>query len=105
MCAASLGPGNQCATTLPAFAGATTNRDVVVATLGAMNRLPGTASIPIFAALAYAHLGVTDSVFSRLRAAVEIHDDSFTHLITSRTFEPYESDPRWDAIVGEVRRR
>jgi serine/threonine-protein kinase len=105
MCAASLGPGNQCATMLPAFTGDTANHEAVLATLGAMRRLPGTTSVPVFAALGYARLGMADSVFSRLRAAVELHDDSFTHLITSRTFEPYESDPRWDAIVGEVRRR
>ena len=105
MCATVLGPSNQCATMLPAFTGDTANRAAVLATLGAMQGLPGATSVPVFAALGYARLGMADSVFSRLRAAVELHDDSFTHLITNKAFEPYESDPRWDAIVGEVRRR
>jgi hypothetical protein len=37
--------------------------------------------------------------------AVSVHDDSFTHLITSPAFASVQSDPRWDAIVGAVRRR
>ena len=53
----------------------------------------------------YARLGVTDSVFSRLAAGVASYDDSFAHLITLPVFTPYQSDPRWDAIVGQVRRR
>jgi hypothetical protein len=32
-------------------------------------------------------------------------DDAFLHLITLRDFEKYHDDPRWDAIVGAVRRR
>jgi serine/threonine-protein kinase len=61
--------------------------------------------IPLGEALEYARLGMPDSVFSRLAVAVRAHDDSFTHLITSPAFASVESDPRWDAIVGAVRRQ
>jgi hypothetical protein len=50
-------------------------------------------------------MGMPDSVFARLAVAVRRHDDVITHLITSTAFRPDESDPRWDAIVGTVRRR
>ena len=94
-----------CRHTLSPFAGKPFDRDSSLAVLGAMARWPVARSIPTFAAIAYAKLGVADSVFARLRAAIDTHDDTFTHLITNRAFEPYQSDPRWDTIVGEVRRR
>jgi hypothetical protein len=87
------------------LAGVSGNGDEALATLGALGRLAGSAGIPTFAALGYARLGMADSVFSRLRLAVERHDDVFTHLITNRAFAPFQSDPRWDEIVGAVRRR
>jgi serine/threonine-protein kinase len=94
-----------CRHTLSSIAGTPFDRDSSLAALGAMAHWPVSVGIPTFAAIAYAKLGVRDSVFARLRAAVDGHDDTFTHLITNKAFEPYQSDPRWDAIVGEVRRR
>ena len=40
-----------------------------------------------------------------MSVAIARRDDSFAHLITSQDFARYHSDPRWDAIVGETRRR
>ena len=104
-CEIALGPAARCRHTLSVFAGTPINRDSSLAVYGARAGLPAAIGVPTFAAIAYAKLGVTDSVFARLRAAVDGHDDTFTHLITNKAFEPYQSDPRWDAIVGEVRRR
>jgi serine/threonine protein kinase len=53
----------------------------------------------------FAQLGMADSMFARLSAAIATHDDVFMHVITMPAFARYQSDPRWDAIVGEVRRR
>jgi serine/threonine-protein kinase len=105
MCETYMGAVNRCAGTLSVLAGVSGNGDEALATLGALGRLAGSAGIPTFAALGYARLGMADSVFSRLRVAVERHDDVFTHLITNRAFDPFQSDPRWDEIVGAVRRR
>ncbi len=105
LCTVTLGPGIRCAGTLAALAGVSEDRPGQLAALAAMGRLPGVSGFPTFAALAYARLGIADSVFSRLRMAVDRHDDTFTHLITNVVFTPFHADPRWDAIVGQVRRR
>jgi hypothetical protein len=73
--------------------------------IGALDRLPRTLGSPMWAAMIYARLGMADSMFSRLSTAITRRDDAFTHLITSPDFKRYQADPRWDAIVGEVRRR
>jgi TolB-like protein len=95
----------QCSQTLSVFASRPGTREQALTALGAIGRLPGPMSIPTFAAVGYARLGLADSVFSRLRRAVQLHDDTFTHVITNRAFKTYQSDPRWDEIVGAVRRR
>ena len=48
---------------------------------------------------------MADSMFARLSAAIATHDDVLMHVITMPAFARYQMDPRWDAIVGEVRRR
>ena len=96
---------DECAATLAPLAGAPENRNATLAALGRLGRQRGATGTPTFAAIIYARLGMPDSVFSRLAVAVERHDDTFTHLITVPDFRPYQSDPRWDAIVGAVRRR
>jgi hypothetical protein len=88
-----------------ALAGVAGARDDALSALGAMGRQPGVAGQPMWTAMVYAKLGVADSVFARLGAAVRLHDDAFAHLVTFPQFSRYQSDPRWDAIVGEVRRR
>jgi eukaryotic-like serine/threonine-protein kinase len=80
-------------------------RAATVVVLGKMADRSAQFSSPAWAAMGYAQLGMADSMFSRLSAAVATHDDIFLHVITMPTFAPYRSDPRWDAIVGEVRRR
>ncbi len=105
LCEASFGRDLRCSGTLTALAGSPGNHAAQLVALGSVGRLAGVNGFPAFAALAYARLGMADSVFSRLRTAVDRHDDTFTHLITNRVFEPFHADPRWDAIVGAVRRR
>jgi TolB-like protein/tRNA A-37 threonylcarbamoyl transferase component Bud32 len=78
------------------------------ATIALFNSMPTRtefASPPAWSALQYAQLGMADSMFARLSAAIATHDDVFMHVITMPAFARYQSDPRWDAIVGEVRRR
>ena len=92
-----------------AMAGAFTNdparRAAAVAALGKSGR-PGAIEIePGFAVLAYARLGMTDSVFSRISAGIASRDDVLLHTINWPSLEPYHKDPRWDAIVGAMRRR
>lgn len=105
LCEASMAPADRCRGIMAAVAGVPEHRDEALAALGALGRLPGASGTPTFAAIGYARLGMADSVFSRLRAAVERHDDTFTHLITHTAFAPFQADPRWDQIVGAVRRR
>lgn len=100
-----MGSPTACAAVLGFIAGDTTNRAAVIRGLDEGGRRSGAAGVPTFEAWVYARLGMPDSVFSRLAVAVQRHDDVFTHLITSAAFRQYESDPRWDAIVGAVRRR
>jgi len=83
----------------------TATRSAALAALHQMGHERGAFGQPTFAALEYTRLGMPDSAFSRLAAAVSSHDDAFTHLITSPTFASLQSDPRWDAIVGAVRRQ
>jgi hypothetical protein len=104
-CEIAMGGGSRCRHTLSVFAGTPFNRDSSIAELGARAGLPAAIGVPTFAAIAYAKLGMPDSMFARLRAAIDGHDDTFAQLITSTVFEPDQSDRRWDAIVGEVRRR
>jgi TolB-like protein/tRNA A-37 threonylcarbamoyl transferase component Bud32 len=100
-----LGSPGSCAAVLGFIAGDTMDRAAVIRGLDESALRSGAAGAPTFTAWVYARLGMPDSVFSRLAVAVQRHDDVFTHLITSTAFRPYESDPRWDAIVGTVRRR
>jgi hypothetical protein len=100
-----MGSPGSCAAVLGFIAGDTMDRAAVIRGLDESARRSGAAGAPTFTAWVYARLGMPDSVFSRLAVAVQRHDDVFTHLITSTAFRPYESDPRWDAIVGTVRRR
>jgi hypothetical protein len=100
-----MGSPDACAAVLGFIAGDPVDRATVIRGLDESARQSGAAGAPTFTAWVYARLGMPDSVFSRLAVAVQRHDDVFTHLITSTAFRPYESDPRWDAIVGTVRRR
>jgi hypothetical protein len=104
-CTAGVGDGDKCAATIGLLVGLPRSRESGLASLGALSRLPRALGTPTLAAMIYARLGISDSMFSRLRVAVERRDDSFAHLITSPAFTKYHSDPRWDTIVGEVRRR
>lgn len=104
-CEAGVGFRGSCAVVLGVLAGIPAMRDAGLANVGAFGRLPRTLGNPTWAAMVYAHVGMADSMFSRLRVAVDRRDDVFGHLITMPMFAKYESDPRWDAIVGEARRR
>jgi hypothetical protein len=66
---------------------------------------PGVTGAPGYAALAYAALGMPDSMFSRLSVAIARRDDVLEHTITAPPFAPYRKDPRWDAIIGAMQRR
>lgn len=94
-----------CEAMMGAVAGESAARPAALATLAEMGRRPGTTGAPMLAALVYARLGMPDSVFARIAVAVSRHDDSFTHVITYPDLTRLQSDPRWDAIVGAVRRR
>ncbi|MEP6621542.1 MAG: protein kinase [bacterium] len=104
-CVVGIGLGNTCDAALGLIAGIPAMRAQGLAGLAARARLPRTLGTPTWAAMVYAHIGMPDSMFSRLRIAIDRRDDVFGHLITMPAFAKYESDPRWDAIVGEVRRR
>jgi TolB-like protein/tRNA A-37 threonylcarbamoyl transferase component Bud32 len=92
-----------------AISGAFTNdrgrRAEAIAALGDAGHKRGISIEPGFAVLAYAKLGMADSMFSRISAGIASRDDVLLHTITSPLLEPYHKDPRWDAIVGGVRRR
>jgi len=105
MCEHGVVAANLCVPMVSALAGVAGARDEALSALGAMGRHPGVAGQPMWTAMVYAKLGVADSVFARLDAAVRVHDDAFAHLVTFPQFSRYRSDPRWDAIVGAVRRR
>ena len=104
-CAAGAGSKNTCAITLGLVAGVPGTREPGLAMLGGRDRAHRALGAPTWAAMVYARLGMADSVFSRLTAAIARRDDAFAHLITSPDFARYQADPRWDAIVGAVRRR
>ncbi|HEV7991070.1 MAG TPA: protein kinase, partial [Gemmatimonadaceae bacterium] len=104
-CAASFSSADRCRAMLGLIAGVPEMREAGLVLLGGLDRAPRVLRSPVLAAMIYARLGMADSMFSRLRSGIAQHDDSFTHLITARDFATYQSDPRWDAIVGEVRRR
>ena len=74
------------------------------AVLDTLGTRRGLLAQPSFAALGYAILGAPDSMFARLAVAIRRRDDSFSYLIGNAAFAPYARDPRWDAIVGAVRR-
>jgi TolB-like protein len=104
-CAAGVGAGNTCGSVIGLITGRPGVREQGLAQLGARGQVPRTLGTPTWAAMVYAHIGIADSMFSRLTVAIERRDDVFGHLITMPMFAKYESDPRWDAIVGEARRR
>jgi hypothetical protein len=103
-CAVGQESRSTCAETMALLGGVPGHREAGLAALGARARLPGVTGSPTWAAMVYAHVGMADSMFSRLAVAVDRRDDVFGHLITYRGFAPYKQDPRWDAIVGAVRR-
>ncbi len=105
MCEAGVGFRNNCAAVLGLIAPVPARRDAGLAALGAFGRLPRTLGNPTWSAMAYAHVGMPDSMFARLAVAVDRRDDVFGHLITLPVFAKYQADPRWDAIVGAARRR
>jgi hypothetical protein len=104
-CSTSFGLSNTCAITMGLLAGVPRTREAGLAIIGARDRLPRALGAPAWTAMVYARLGMADSMFSRLSIAIARRDDAFTHLITSPDFARYHADPRWDAIVGEARRR
>ncbi|MEP7086164.1 MAG: protein kinase [Gemmatimonadota bacterium] len=88
-----------------AFSADPARRAAAAEQLGEMGRLPGVTGAPGYTALAYAGLGMADSVFARLTVAVDRRDDVLEHTVTQRLFEPYHKDPRWDKIIGAMQRR
>ena len=88
-----------------ALTGTPEGRAATIAILNSMSKRTEFASPPAWSAFQYAQLGMADSMFARLSVAITAHDDVFMHVITMPAFAPYQSDPRWDAVVGEVRRR
>ena len=95
----------KCEDLYAAVTGTSEGRAATIAILNSMSKGTAFASPPAWSAFQYAQLGMADSMFARLSAAIAVHDDVFTHVITMPAFARYQSDPRWDAIVGEVRRR
>jgi serine/threonine-protein kinase len=104
-CTAGVGQGNACDAALGLIAGIPTLHEQGLARLGSRAQLPRTLGTPTWSAMVYAHIGMPDSMFSRLQVAIDRRDDVFAHLITMPVFTKYQSDPRWDRLVGEVRRR
>jgi hypothetical protein len=88
-----------------ALTGTPEGRAATIAILNSMSKRTEFASPPAWSAFQYAQLGMADSMFARLSVAITAHDDVFMHVITMPAFARYQSDPRWDAVVGEVRRR
>ncbi|MBA2684971.1 MAG: protein kinase [Gemmatimonadaceae bacterium] len=95
----------RCTGVYGAFSADPARRAAAAEQLGEMGRLPGVTGAPGYTALAYAGLGMADSVFARLAVAVERRDDVLEHTVTAGLFEPYHKDPRWDKIVGAMQRR
>jgi tetratricopeptide (TPR) repeat protein len=95
----------KCEDLYAAVSGTPEGRAATIALLNSMPRHAEFASPPAWSAFQYAQLGMADSMFARLAAAIATHDDVFMHVITMPAFARYQTDPRWDAIVGEVRRR
>ncbi|MDQ2929326.1 MAG: protein kinase [Gemmatimonadota bacterium] len=104
-CEATGQPQARCTGLYGAFSADPALRAAAVQELGAMGRLPGVTGVPGFTALAYAGLGMADSVFARLAVAIARRDDILEHTVTAQLFAPYHKDPRWDAIIGAMRRR
>ena len=88
-----------------AFTNDGARRATAIAALGDAGRQRGISIEPGFAVLAYARLGMADSMFSRIQAGISSRDDVLLHTITSPLLEPYHKDPRWDSLVGGMRRR
>jgi len=105
LCSAGAESERSCADVIGLIAGRENARAAGLAQLGARSHAPRTLGAPTWSAMVYAHIGMPDSMFSRLRVAIERRDDSFGYLITMPMFAKYQGDPRWDALVGEVRRR
>jgi serine/threonine-protein kinase len=98
-------PATFCEAVYAWVTGTPQGRAATVAALDGMAEPSSPYRSPAWAALGYAQIGMPDSMFSRLRAAIAQHDDVFLHVISMPMFARYHDDPRWDAIVGEVRRR
>lgn len=58
-----------------------------------------------FRAIAYSRLGATDSAFAALREMGRNNISNAMAFINSPWFKPLHDDPRWDQIVGAMRRR
>jgi len=95
----------KCEDLYAALTGTAEGRAATISILNGMSSSTQFASPPAWSAFQYAQLGMADSMFARLSLAIASHDDVFMHVITMPAFARYQSDPRWDAIVGEVRRR
>ncbi|HXT47527.1 MAG TPA: hypothetical protein VN717_02750, partial [Gemmatimonadaceae bacterium] len=104
-CKAGEIPGQECEAAYASVSGTPEGRAATIAQLNGESGRTSFAAPPAWTALQYAQLGMADSMFSRLGVAIATHDDVFLHVITMPAFARYHSDPRWDAIVGEVRRR
>jgi Tfp pilus assembly protein PilF len=61
--------------------------------------------VPAFRATAYARLGMADSAFSSLRQSIAEHDANAFAFVNSPWLKPLRNDPRFDQIMGEMRRR
>ncbi|MEO8881648.1 MAG: protein kinase [Gemmatimonadaceae bacterium] len=105
MCQATGDSPTMCTGAYGAFSNDPARRAAARQALAAMGRMPGVTGAPGYAALAYASLGMPDSVFSRLAVAIARRDDVLEHTIAAPPFAPYHKDPRWDAIIGAMQRR
>ena len=61
--------------------------------------------LPGFRAAAYGRLGMADSAFSSLRQSIAEHDANSFVFINSPWLKAMRNDPRFEQIVGELRRR
>jgi serine/threonine-protein kinase len=102
--AAGMAP-KKCEDMYAAVTGTPEGRAATIALFNSMSKRTEFASPPAWSAFQYAQLGMADSMFARLSLAIASHDDVFMHVITMPAFARYHSDPRWEAIVGAVRRQ
>jgi hypothetical protein len=81
--------------------GRTGHRDKARDVLTALDMLSRTRYVPPFAqALVHAGLGDRDAVFEWLNRAFDVHDVHLIYLPVDPKWDPYRSDPRFDALLA-----